>query len=164
LKIPLFGIEYTLNDDPKLSGIGLTIFVAGCPHKCEGCHNPASWDKRNGVLTELQELKVKIEKSTTLIKYICFCGGEPLLYKEALVDLIMFSKQYGLKVILYTGYLFEEIDQDIVLNIDTIIDGRYEIELDTGKFPASENQRVFINGKQINPSGLQINKNLEVNK
>ena len=161
MKIPLIGTEITLSDDTDITGIGLTIFTAGCPHMCKGCHNEQSWDVKNGVLTELQEIKSKIKKSITLIKYICFCGGEPLLYKEAVVELSKFSKQYGLKVILYTGYRFEEIEDDILLNIDTIIDGRYEIELDTGKFPASENQNIYVNGNKLSRQEidtLQINK------
>ena len=150
-------MEITLNDDPELSGIGLTIFFAGCPHKCEGCHNPRSWDSRNGDLIDKEEIEEKIRKSSTLIKSVCFCGGEPLLYKEALVDLTKFCRSYGLKVILYTGYLFEEIDKDIIHNVDTIIDGKYVEELESGTFPASDNQRVFIDGQQINPKELQIN-------
>ena len=156
-------MEVTLNDDPELTGIALTIFFAGCPHKCEGCHNPGSWDSRNGNLIDIEEIEEKIIESSSLIKSVCFCGGEPLLYKEALVDLITVCKVYGLKVILYTGYLFEEIDKDIIHDIDIIIDGKYIVDLDTNSFPASENQRIFKNGQQVNAKELQINiKNLEV--
>ena len=36
------GIIY--DDFAAAPGVCLTFFVQGCPHHCEGCHNPESWD------------------------------------------------------------------------------------------------------------------------
>jgi len=163
MNIPLLGTEITLNDDPELIGVGLTIFVSGCPHKCKECHNKISWKKENGVITNLKEIKNKIKNHSVLIKYVCFCGGEPLLYKNEILNLSQFCKQNQLKTILYTGYLFKEIDNNIVNNMDIIIDGKYKDDMKTNYFPASKNQNIFINKKKITEEEifkLQINKNI----
>jgi hypothetical protein len=88
-------------------------------------------------------------------------GGEFYLYKDALKRIASFSKKNDLKVILYTGYLYEEIEKDIIKNVDVIVDGRYKEELSVMGFPSSSNQRVFVNGKLTNNLDLIINKSTE---
>ena len=36
------------NDFSAVPGISVTFFTQGCPHKCEGCHNPETWDFEGG--------------------------------------------------------------------------------------------------------------------
>jgi len=157
MRVSILGTNIVLNDDPDLDGITLTIFFAGCPHNCFNCHNPEGRDIDNGTLIKIEELKEKIRESSVLIKSLCFCGGEPLTQKEALICLSRFAKDYGLKTIMYTGYLFEDISDDIRNVIDVIIDGQYIDDLRQNTFPASSNQRMFRNNKQADVNELRIN-------
>ena len=152
------GVEITLNDDPELSGCGLTIFCCGCPHACPGCHTPDSWIPENGKLTPIKDLKKKIEDSLPLIKYVCFCGGEFLLYRKALIELADWCKTLKLKTILFTGYDYHAISEDVRETIDVIVDGKYREDLKQIKFPASTNQKVFIKGVSVDPLTLPINQ------
>jgi len=158
MNIPILGISTTLNDDPELTGVTLTIFCSGCPHKCEDCQTPMSWDVSNGKLMEIEEIKNKIKKSISLIKSVCFCGGEFLLYEKQLIELGNFCNIQNIKTILYTGYVYEEINSDIIKLMDIIIDGKYMKELKQNSFPASSNQRVWKYGNIINHSDLRINQ------
>ena len=32
------------NDTANAPGISVSVYLQGCPHKCEGCFNPETWD------------------------------------------------------------------------------------------------------------------------
>ncbi|MDE6762436.1 MAG: 4Fe-4S cluster-binding domain-containing protein, partial [Oscillospiraceae bacterium] len=55
-------------------GIRLTIFTQGCPHRCEGCHNPQTHDFDGGEDVTLESLLEKV-KSNPLLDGVTFSGG-----------------------------------------------------------------------------------------
>ena len=36
------------NDFSAAPGVCVSFFTQGCPHHCEGCHNPETWDPEGG--------------------------------------------------------------------------------------------------------------------
>ena len=42
---------HNITKDDMLNGDGLraVLWVAGCTHKCKGCHNPVTWDIEGGI-------------------------------------------------------------------------------------------------------------------
>jgi anaerobic ribonucleoside-triphosphate reductase activating protein len=159
--IPLSSYEITTNDDPTLNTISLTLFVAGCVRRCVGCQNPELQEvnEKNHELLSINQVKKIINNKLCLIRSVCFCGGDFLpLYNKQFKELIIFSKSLNLKTILYTGELFEHIDNYFQNNINIIIDGPYDCNKKTNKFPASSNQRCWINGQLVNCDDLEINK------
>lgn len=166
MTIPVLGFDFTLNDDPERSGVGLTLFVCGCPHRCLYCHNKQSWNVENGVLLNLKQIKDRIDNSLDLIDSFIFCGGEPLLYENQIKEINKYCKEKELKTILYTGYKWHGIDSIIREEVDIIIDDIYMDELKQNTFPASKNQNVYINGKMLSDqeiNDLPINKMEEYN-
>jgi len=160
-RIPLSSFETNTNDDPTLETISLTLFVAGCVRKCTGCQNPnlQKVTSENHRIFHLDEIKKIIEDRTCLIKSVCLCGGDFLpLYSNQLKELVIFCKTKNLKTILYTGELFEEIDNFFQENINIIICGPYDYSKKTNNFPASLNQRCWINGNLVNCDDLEINR------
>ena len=66
MKIRLSGtVNDSIVDGP---GLRFTIFTQGCPHHCEGCHNPQTHSFDGGYDTDTDEILNKILAR----KDICF--------------------------------------------------------------------------------------------
>lgn len=133
-------------------GIRFTLFTQGCPHNCEGCHNPQTHDFKGGTLTDTDELLEKI-KANPLLDGVTFSGGEPFAQAEALAYLGKQIKELGLDVVTYTGYTFEQLYAnrekngwgELLAVTDYLIDGPFilaEKSYDV-KFRGSKNQRYI---------------------
>lgn len=146
-------IAGTVNDSiVDGEGIRFTIFTQGCPHHCEGCHNPQTHDFNGGTVVNTDELLEKI-KENPLLDGVTFSGGEPFCQAHELAVLGKKIKSLGLDITTYTGYTFEELytnrdknHWDELLTVtDILIDGRFVPELKnwTIKFRGSSNQRYI---------------------
>lgn len=131
-------------------GIRTTVFVQGCPHHCEGCHNPETWPFEGGTLMTPEELFSVVRKNP-LCRGVTFSGGEPFAQAEALLPLAEMLKAAGYEVASYTGYTFEQLlsgtaaQRALLGRIDVLIDGPFllsqrSLELN---FRGSRNQRVL---------------------
>ena len=99
-------IEGTTVDGP---GLRTSIYVAGCKHQCEGCHNPQSWDFGAGREMTDDEIMEVIRRNRF---NVTFSGGDPLYSAEDVSRLCVRIKQEMHKTIwLYTGFLWEMISQ-----------------------------------------------------
>lgn len=134
-------------------GIRFTIFCQGCPHKCEGCHNPETHDFNGGNDVSIDRILQEIDKNP-LLAGVTFSGGEPLCQPEAFSVLAKKVKERGLDVTVFSGFTYEEIlkmsDENeavnsLMSNTDILIDGQFIIaEKDlTLQFRGSRNQRVI---------------------
>ena len=137
-------VEGTSVDGP---GLRTSVYLAGCTHHCEGCHNPESWDPTQGTVYTVDELYNKIEDAGM---NVTFSGGDPLLQAPALIELVeRLVEEGGFHVWCYTGYTFEEVAADTSLNpilrwIDVLVDGPFVLSRrDTSLlFRGSGNQRL----------------------
>ena len=41
-------------------GTRITLFMSGCPLRCQYCHNPDTWDKNAGTLVDAQDVFARI--------------------------------------------------------------------------------------------------------
>lgn len=134
-------------------GIRFTVFVQGCPHHCEGCHNPQTHDFNGGKLTDTEELFQQIQKNP-LLKGVTFSGGEPFCQAAALTELAKKIHHLGLNVITYTGYtleyLYAERDthpewKSLLEQTDYLIDGPFVLAQRSLllSFRGSKNQRII---------------------
>ena len=64
-------IDGTVVDGP---GFRLSIYCAGCGHRCKGCHNPQSWDIGAGRQVTVGELLETVKASPW---NVTFSGGDP---------------------------------------------------------------------------------------
>lgn len=122
-------------------GIRTVLFMQGCDIHCPGCQNPVTWDIKQGKEIEVLELVEKLDKNV-INKKITISGGEPLLQKEALNELIkeLFSK--GFDIALYTGHNKDEVPEEIIKCLTYLKTGKFIKELKTSikPFVGSTNQ------------------------
>ena len=151
MKIQVAGITpESVVDGP---GIRFVIFTQGCPHHCDGCHNPQTHDPAGGNAMTVKDIQAVIE-NTKLIRGVTFTGGEPFLQPEPLVMLAEYIRGLGLDIVCYTGFAFEQLLErgkkipavlKLLAQIDILIDGPYvAAERDTRlAFRGSANQRLI---------------------
>ena len=136
-------------------GVRYVIFTQGCPHHCPGCHNPETHDFQAGYDADVEQILSEIEKNP-LISGVTFSGGDPICQADALLPLAEEVKKMGKHLMIYTGYLYEDIwkmknpSVEKLLNFaDVLVDGPFlqEEKNLTLSYRGSENQRVIDLGK-----------------
>lgn len=124
-------------------GIRSVVFVAGCPHHCEGCHNPDSWDMDGGTEMAVDDI---VSAATATWNGVTISGGDPFSQPEDLTALCTALKGADKNVWVYTGFLWEEIQNAKALHcIDVLVDGPYVKAMcdETLRFRGSSNQRII---------------------
>ncbi len=131
-------------------GLRTTYFAQGCPHHCEGCHNPETWDFGTGTAWETEAL-ADVVRSNPLCRGVTFSGGEPFAQAEGFAELAEVLKSEGYEIAAYTGYLFEQLREGTAAQrrllglLDVLVDGpfvlaRRSLEL---TYRGSDNQRIL---------------------
>lgn len=134
-------------------GIRFSIYFAGCPHRCKGCHNAQGQDPKAGTLLTEEKLSeiIKEINSNPLLDGITLSGGDPFFNPFEILPIIKRIKQEtGLSIWCYTGYLIEDLLKrsecvEILKYIDVLVDGPF-IESKyspTLNFRGSSNQRIL---------------------
>ena len=137
-------------------GIGVALFVQGCPFHCKGCFNECTWDFDGGEeWTEDVQEKFFEFVNQPFIERVTILGGEPMDWHsypdvKEIVKRIR-SERPDVKIWLYTGYDFEYLTQyndgrdEIFDYIDIMVDGQFiEKQRDlTLPFRGSANQRII---------------------
>lgn len=150
-KLRLAGcIKESFVDGP---GIRYVLFTQGCPHKCQGCHNPQTHDYEGGYLMDINDIYNDITRNP-LVKGVTVSGGEPFNQANQVSELISKLKQNDYDVMVYTGYRYEDLYEKanenngymrLLESADILVDGKFELEYKNEliKFRGSENQRII---------------------
>lgn len=148
--IRLFGlVTDSIVDGP---GFRVSIFTQGCPHHCEGCHNPGSHDPAAGKEWTLDEVEKKFT-GNPLLDGITLTGGEPFSSLR-LRRAGRRAHRKGLNVWAYSGYTYERLlelaGQDegvgaLLSEIDVLVDGPFRLKERSLEllYCGSKNQRLI---------------------
>lgn len=131
------------------------IWVQGCQRKCPGCCNLEMQEIRINKVVDVSDFLPLIAnvKERYQIEGVTFLGGEPILQAEGLAYVAEWCRNHGLSVIVFTGYLYQELlemDNLHVLQLlkytDMLVDGPFLKDLyDTERdWIGSSNQKVFF--------------------
>lgn len=117
-------------------GLRFVIWVQGCLKRCRGCCNgdllkikPAHIISSKQIIERLQTVKEQYPE----LEGVTFLGGEPFLQAQGLADIAQFAQQIGLSVMVFTGYLLEELNEQqfsgslkLLTHTDVLIDGEFD--------------------------------------
>ena len=153
-------IQDSIVDGP---GFRFVVFVQGCERRCEGCHNPATWDYGGGGEMTGDEIVAEM-LSNPLTDGLTLSGGEPFMQAEECVLIAKAAREKGLNVWVYSGYTYEELTfrantepmyGDLLELADVLVDGEFILAERTLslKWRGSRNQRVIDIPKSLESGG-----------
>lgn len=104
----LKGYVHSLESFGSVDGPGVryVIFLSGCAMRCQLCHNPDTWNMKDGKeYTADQLLKIALRYKSYWGEKggITVSGGEPLLQMEFLTELFKKAKEAGIHTTLDTS-------------------------------------------------------------
>jgi pyruvate formate lyase activating enzyme len=108
-------------------GVRFTLFLSGCPLRCQYCQNPDMWTLRNGRRVTVGRMVDEIAKYAEFIKTahggITVSGGEPLLQIRFLEVLLRRCKQeLGLHTAVDTsGFLGDRATDEFLDLVDLFL-------------------------------------------
>lgn len=147
-------------------GIRYSIYLAGCTHRCPGCHNSESWDPTYGDPLTPERIDKMIHEinNNPILDGITFSGGDPFYNPTEFLPLLQqFKKETDQNIWCYTGYRYEKILSDphrnpLLQYIDILVDGPFIQELYSPylDFCGSSNQRILPlkNGIAVQSSNI----------
>ena len=122
-------------------GIRTVLFMQGCDLHCNGCQNKSTWDITKGKKVDIDNLINELNKKV-FNKKITISGGEPLMQKEALIELVTKLNDLEFDIALYTGHQKEDVPNALIDKVKYLKTGNFIQELKTTikPFVGSKNQ------------------------
>lgn len=141
------------------------LWVSGCPRDCPGCISPEMQPQDAGEEVPVSVIAARLERIAAPLDGVTISGGEPFDQAEALADLLdrLRVMRPDWNVLVYTGYLIEELRADpvravLLEYIDMLADGPYRQEIPrTHPLTGSGNQRVHY----LTPRGAALREAVE---
>ena len=115
--------SWDINTSVDGPGTRMTVFMSGCPLRCQYCQNPDTWKMRDGKPVYLEAMVKKIERYADLFKLtgggITFSGGESMMQPAFVSRVFHEAKAMGVHTCLDTsGFLGANYTDDMIDDID----------------------------------------------
>lgn len=168
MKGTIFSIEeFAINDGP---GIRTTVFLKGCPLRCEWCHNPEGLSPKpqlmkkkdetviSGTEIEAKELADKLLRYERIFKLneggVTFTGGEPLMQTDFLLEVLGLIRPQIHCAIETSGYASEDVFRKVLENLDFVLfDCKHTNDELHKKYTCVSNKLIFLNLQNLKSSG-----------
>jgi len=131
-------INTSFTDYPNTTS--LIVYMTGCIHNCDGCHNPKLQNPNYGYDIDISDI-VSVYEKRKMCKAVVFSGGDPLYQYDELLRACEIFKKIS-KICVYTGESISNIPKDLFNYIDILITEPYKREC--GALSESDtNQKVW---------------------
>jgi len=102
--------SWDINTSVDGPGTRMTVFMSGCPLRCQYCQNPDTWKMRDGQPVYLDAMIKKVDRYKDLFKAthggITFSGGESMMQPAFVSRVFHAAKEMGV----HTCEMIDDID------------------------------------------------------
>jgi pyruvate formate lyase activating enzyme len=107
-------------------GTRMTLFLSGCPLRCQYCHNPDTWKIKDGQVTPIDEVLARLAHYRPVFAAtgggLTVSGGEPLMQPAFVERLFAECRALGIHTTLDTsGYLGRRASEQLLENLDLVL-------------------------------------------
>lgn len=106
-------------------GVRTVIFLQGCALRCRYCHNPDTWEcSTGGTLESVSDVMERLRRFKDYFGAdggVTFSGGEPLLQKDFLTEILAACKAEGIHTCLDTAGCGVGSYEEILRNTDLVL-------------------------------------------
>ncbi|TWA64285.1 pyruvate formate lyase activating enzyme [Azospirillum baldaniorum] len=107
-------------------GLRYVLFLAGCPLRCQYCHNPDTRHMHDGSPAQSSDVLADIATYADFLHRahggLTISGGEPLVQPEFCAAIYRGAKQLGLHTALDTsGFLGSHADDHLLADVDLVL-------------------------------------------
>ena len=92
--------------------MSLVIFMSKCPLACRYCHNVELLD--DNTEWSFEKVKEEIDSSADFLDAVVISGGEPLVQTDAVIEILEYVRQIGLKTKLDTSGIYPDKLKEIL--------------------------------------------------
>ena len=86
--------------------MSLVIFMSKCPLACRYCHNVELLE--DNTEWSLEKVKSEIDSSADFLDAVVISGGEPLVQTDAVIEILKYVREIGLKTKLDTSGIYPD--------------------------------------------------------
>ncbi|MEN9938621.1 MAG: hypothetical protein RLZZ387_5200 [Chloroflexota bacterium] len=128
-------------------GVRMVVWTAGCPLRCQYCHNPDTWKMGSGTLTSAADLLRDLDRYARFLKTagggLTISGGEPLVQTPFVTHVFREARRRGIHTALDTsGFLGDRLTDTDLQAIDLVL-------LDIKSYDPETHRRVT--GRDVEP-------------
>lgn len=129
--------------------MSLVFFMSKCPLACRYCHNVELLE--DNTEKSFEEIKQEIDSSADFLDAIVISGGEPLVQTDAVIEILTYVRQIGLKTKLDTSGIYPD-------NLKRILD------LNLLDYVSLDVKTTFSKYRKITGAnvGFQVKKSMEL--
>jgi pyruvate formate lyase activating enzyme len=129
--------------------MSLVIFMSKCPLACRYCHNVELLE--DNTEKSFEEIAHEIDSSVDFLDAVVISGGEPLVQTDAVIEILKYVRQIGLKTKLDTSGIYPDKLKEI-------------LDLDLLDYVSLDVKTTFSKYKKITGAnvGFKVKKSMEL--
>ncbi|MDF7664816.1 pyruvate formate-lyase-activating protein [Bifidobacterium sp. ESL0745] len=154
--------SWDINTSVDGPGTRMTVFMSGCPLRCQFCQNPDTWKMRDGQPVYLDDMIERVTRYKDVFQStgggVTFSGGESMMQGKFVSRVFHAVRQEGIHTCLDTsGFLNKDWTDEMIDDIDLcLLDVKSGDEKTYHEVTGSQLAPTIEFGQRLNKAGKKI--------